>query len=155
VLALEVGATARDPWQRTFDAANGAHVLASVPSQADATPAATPGSRGSRATRSSELRPIAAAGLDAGDPADGPHGSIQLRRTCHLVAAAAAASVETWEDQRAEALRGAQPIAVLLTTYTLVLLVVVFAVVAILVGARATAQYREIGLLKAVGFTPR
>ena len=36
VLALEVGATARDPWQRTFDAANGAHVLAIVPSQADA-----------------------------------------------------------------------------------------------------------------------
>ena len=36
VLALEVGATARDPWQRTFTAANGAHVLANVPSQADA-----------------------------------------------------------------------------------------------------------------------
>jgi putative ABC transport system permease protein len=36
VLALEVGKTARDPWQRTFDAANGAHVLASVASQADA-----------------------------------------------------------------------------------------------------------------------
>jgi ABC-type lipoprotein release transport system permease subunit len=36
VLALEVGATARDPWQRTFDAANGAHVLADVPSEADA-----------------------------------------------------------------------------------------------------------------------
>ena len=33
VLALEVGATARDPWQRTFDAAHGAHVLAIVPSQ--------------------------------------------------------------------------------------------------------------------------
>ena len=36
MLALEVGATARDPWQRTFTAANGAHVLANVPSQADA-----------------------------------------------------------------------------------------------------------------------
>lgn len=36
ILALEVGATARDPWQRTFKAANGAHVLATVPSQADA-----------------------------------------------------------------------------------------------------------------------
>jgi ABC-type antimicrobial peptide transport system permease subunit len=36
-----------------------------------------------------------------------------------------------------------------------VLLVVVFAVVAILVGARAAAQHREIGLLKAVGLTPR
>jgi hypothetical protein len=29
VLALEVGATARDPWQRTFNATNGAHVLVS------------------------------------------------------------------------------------------------------------------------------
>jgi len=36
-----------------------------------------------------------------------------------------------------------------------VLLVVVFAVVAILVGARASQQHREIGLLKAVGLTPR
>jgi putative ABC transport system permease protein len=36
-----------------------------------------------------------------------------------------------------------------------VLLIVVFAVVAILVGARAAAQHREIGLLKAVGLTPR
>jgi hypothetical protein len=34
VLALEVGATARDPWRRTFDAANGAHVIATVPSKA-------------------------------------------------------------------------------------------------------------------------
>jgi putative ABC transport system permease protein len=41
VLALEVGQTARDPWQRTFDAANGAHVLANVPSQADARRIAT------------------------------------------------------------------------------------------------------------------
>jgi putative ABC transport system permease protein len=41
VLALEVGGTARDPWQRTFDAANGAHVLADVPSQADARAVAT------------------------------------------------------------------------------------------------------------------
>jgi putative ABC transport system permease protein len=36
VLALEVAGTARDPWQHTFDAANGAHVLAVVPSQGDA-----------------------------------------------------------------------------------------------------------------------
>ena len=41
VLALEVGQTARDPWQRTFDAANGAHVLAAVPSPADARTIAT------------------------------------------------------------------------------------------------------------------
>jgi putative ABC transport system permease protein len=36
VLALEVRSSGLDPWQRTFSAANGAHVLAFVPSQADA-----------------------------------------------------------------------------------------------------------------------
>ena len=36
VLALEVRSSGLDPWQQTFDAANGAHVLAFVPSQADA-----------------------------------------------------------------------------------------------------------------------
>jgi len=36
VLALEVGSTMRDPWQRTFTEANGAHVLANVASSADA-----------------------------------------------------------------------------------------------------------------------
>ena len=36
VLALEVRSSGRDPWQQTFDAANGAHVLAYVSSEADA-----------------------------------------------------------------------------------------------------------------------
>ena len=36
VLALEVRSSGLDPWQQTFAAANGAHVLAFVPSQADA-----------------------------------------------------------------------------------------------------------------------
>ena len=36
VLALEVRSSGIDPWQRTFAEANGAHVLAFVPSQADA-----------------------------------------------------------------------------------------------------------------------
>ena len=36
VLALEVRSTGNDPWQRTFGEANGAHVLAFVPSEADA-----------------------------------------------------------------------------------------------------------------------
>ena len=36
VLALEVRSSGRDPWQQTFDAANGAHVLAFAHSQADA-----------------------------------------------------------------------------------------------------------------------
>jgi ABC-type antimicrobial peptide transport system permease subunit len=63
--------------------------------------------------------------------------------------------VRTWEQQREEALRDTQPLTIILMAYTIVLLVVVFAVVAILVGARASAQHREIGLLKAVGLTPR
>ena len=36
VLALEVRSSGIDPWERTFTEANGAHVLAFVPSQADA-----------------------------------------------------------------------------------------------------------------------
>jgi putative ABC transport system permease protein len=257
VLALEVGATARDPWQRTFEAANGAHVLANVPSQADARAiAALPGvaerdepvpiagasvaRRGGTdrlllaglparprvntpvRTAGSALRDDGivlersfadALGLEVGTPlrlaaAGGPivlptlgtaispsqpryprsnPGLAWVRRATleriapdrsrlswtqaiRLTNAAAApafaaraaaslpagtASVVTWEDQRAEALRDAQPIGIILTTYTIVLLVVVFAVVAILVSARASAQHREIGLLKAVGLTPR
>ena len=257
VLALEVGATARDPWQRTFTAANGAHVLANVPSQADARAiAALPGvaerdepvpmagasvaRRGGTdrlllaglparprvntpvRTAGSALREDGvvlersfadALGLEVGTPLrlTAAGGPIELpilgtaispsqpryprsnpglawvtRATLQRIepersrwswtqairlpdAAAApafaaragaslpagAASIVTWEDQRAEALRDAQPIAIILTTYTIVLLVVVFAVVAILVGARASAQHREIGLLKAVGLTPR
>jgi putative ABC transport system permease protein len=257
VLAVEVGATARDPWQRTFTAANGAHVLANVPSQADARAiAALPGvvehdepvplalasvaRRGGTdrlllaglparprvnvpvRTAGSALRDdgivpersfAEALGLQVGtrlrlDAADGPielpilgtaispsqpryprsnpglawvtratferiepdrsHWSwtqaIRLADAAAAPAFAARASaslpadavfVATWQDQRAEALRDAQPIAIILTTYTIVLLVVVFAVVAILVAARASAQHREIGLLKAVGLTPR
>jgi putative ABC transport system permease protein len=39
--------------------------------------------------------------------------------------------------------------------FTILLLIVAFVVVGILAGARASAQHREIGLLKAAGFTPR
>ena len=256
VLALEVGATAREPWQRTFHAANGAHVLATAPSQAEARGIAALAGVAERdeavpnaitsvaagggtdrlrlAALSAPARinaPVRTAG--AAPPADGlvlersfadalglrvgstlrlagAGGPIELpvvgtaispsqqryprsnpglawvepstlqriepdrdrwrwtqaiRLTNPAAAPAFAAraaaalppgeSVDTWQDQRAEALRETQPIAVILTTYTIVLLVVVFAVVAILVGARAAAQHREIGLLKAVGLTPR
>jgi ABC-type antimicrobial peptide transport system permease subunit len=257
VLALEVGQTARDPWQRTFDAANGAHVLATVPSEADARWVADlPGvaQRGepvpsalTRLASGGETERVRLAGLrsaarvnapvrteGAAPPTQGvvlersfadalglrvgselrfaaPGGGIELPivgtaispaqaryprsnpglawvplRTLERIepdrsswawteairltrpaaasefAARAGASLppavadfQTWEDQRAEALRDAQPITIVLTAYTIVLLIVVFAVVAILVGARATAQSREIGLLKAVGLTPR
>jgi putative ABC transport system permease protein len=257
VLALEVGGTARDPWQRTFDAANGAHVVANVASPADARAIATlPGVAERDQPVPSAFADVASGGgtdrlqltgLDAparvnapvrtegaAPPADGivlersfaevlglrVGGTLRLagagepvelaivgtaispsqpryprrnpglawvtRATLERIvpdrdgwlwtqairladpAAApdfaaraasslppATASVETWQDVRANALQDAQPISIILTAYTIVLLVVVFAVVAILVGARATAQHREIGLLKAVGLTPR
>jgi putative ABC transport system permease protein len=64
-------------------------------------------------------------------------------------------SFQTWQEQRDQALLDSQPMAILLTMFTILLLTIVFAVVAILSGARAAAQYREIGLLKAGGLTPR
>jgi ABC-type lipoprotein release transport system permease subunit len=64
-------------------------------------------------------------------------------------------SFETWQDQRDYALGDAQPTQVIATMFTILLLIVAFLVVGILVGARASDQHREIGLLKAAGFTPR
>jgi putative ABC transport system permease protein len=63
-------------------------------------------------------------------------------------------SAPTWQEQRDEALREAQPLQLILSMYSVILLAVVFAVVGILVGARVLEQNREIGLLKAVGLTP-
>jgi ABC-type lipoprotein release transport system permease subunit len=259
VLALEVRETARDPWQRTFDAANGAHVIATARSEAEArTIGALPGiAERDRAvpsvmttmtTSPGDAERLELVGLRARTRVNAPvrtegaqvhEGGIVLERslakalglqvgttlrfaapdgpielpvigtaispsqpryprqnpgiawvtpgtleriepdrdhwnwtqairlkdpsTAPALAQRAAASmtpgsavlVRTWQQQRAEALREAEPIAVILTSYTIVLLAVVFAVVAILVGARASEQHREIGLLKAVGLTPR
>ena len=262
VLALEVRSSGRDPWQQTFDAANGAHVLALVPSQAEARAianlpgvtergapvplvTATLGPPGSTdraelaglSGRTSVNMPV----LTAGSPLreDGivlerslanalgievgatlelttRRGSIDLpvlgtavvpsqpryprrnpglawitRATLERIEpdrtrwswtealrlanpsaaaafterAAAALSAttlrsgplyfESWQNQRDNALADAQPIELIVTTYTILLLIVAFVVVGILVGARVSAQHREIGLLKAAGFTPR
>src|SRR5262249_41296539 len=66
-----------------------------------------------------------------------------------------AASFESWEAQRDNALLDSQPIQLIVTTFSILLLIVAFFVVAILVGARASQQRRVIGLLKAAGLTPR
>ena len=256
VLALEVRSSGVDPWQRTFDAANGAHVLAVVPSQADAvaigelpgvtergTPVplvpATVGPRDSTdrielaglSRRTAVNRPVLTAGsqlreggivlersladalgvgVGAALELTSRRGSIEIpvlgtavvpsqprypRRRPGLawvtrptleriepdrdrwrwsvavrladpsVAAAfadrAAGSQsgpgysETWQAQRDNALGDAQGTQVIVTIFTVLLLIVAFLVVGILVGARAGEQHRQIGLLKAAGFTPR
>jgi ABC-type antimicrobial peptide transport system permease subunit len=63
-------------------------------------------------------------------------------------------SLQSWQEQRELVLQEAQPIQLVLTVYTLLLLLVSVALTAILTGARVSSQYREIGLLKAIGLTP-
>jgi putative ABC transport system permease protein len=262
VLALEVRSSGIDPWQRTFAEANGAHVLAFVPSQADAAAIArlpgvtergapvplvraTVGPRGRTdsvqlaglsgrtavnmpvLTAGSQLREDGivlerslanALGIDIGAPlaVTSRRGSIEIpilgtavvpsqpryprrkpglawvtratlariepdrarwgwseavRLADPFAAAAfterAAAGLpatasrsgplyfETWQDQRDNALGDAQGTQVIVTMFTILLLIVAFVVVGILVGARANEQHRQIGLLKAAGFTPR
>jgi len=258
VLALEVRSSGIDPWQRTFARANGAHVLAFVPTRADALAfGALPGvsersapvplasvrlhargrservqlaglprltsvnvpvlTEGSPLHRDGVLleRSLARAlGLVVGSTVElaGGHGPIALpvrgtavvpsqpryprskpglvwvteatldrvvprhdrRRwseavrlsdpaaaTAFAVRAAAAlprseaVSFETWQAQRDSALDDAQGTQIVVTMFTVLLLIVAFIVVGILVGARAGEQHREIGLLKATGFTPR
>ncbi len=65
------------------------------------------------------------------------------------------AYLETWQDQRAEAKRETDPFRIILVAYTLLLLIVSVAVIAILIGARAITQQREMSLLRAIGLSPR
>ena len=263
VLALEVRSSGIDPWQRTFDAANGAHVLAFVPSRADAVaigelPGVTERSApvplvlATVGPRENELVQLAglsrppvvntplrtagsplrdggivlerslarALGLGVGDTVEvtsrGRDRSIEIPvlgtavvpsqaryprskpgltwvtramlgrvepdrarwrwseavRVADPSAAAAfteraaaglpasvsrsgALSFETWQNQRDNALGDAQGTQVIVTIFTILLLIVAFVVVGVLAGARASEQHRQIGLLKAAGFTPR
>jgi putative ABC transport system permease protein len=263
VLALEVRSSGIDPWQRTFGEANGAHVLAYVPSQADAVavgelPGVTERSEpvaivlarmgvGGRSepvqlaglsrrttvnvpvrTAGSELRDdgivlersfAEALGIGVGERLEvaGAEGSVDvpvlgtavvpsqaryprsnpglawvtratlarvepdrarwrwveavrladpsaaamfsqqaaIRLAGAATAPSEAASFETWQAQRDNALGDAQGTQVIVALFTTLLLVVAFIVVTILVGARVTEQHRQIGLLKACGFTPR
>ena len=262
VLALEVRSSGIDPWQQTFTEANGAHVLALVPSPADAVAiGALPGVTERSAPiphvlatvgpRESELVQLAgssrppivntpiptagsplsdrgivlerslarALGLEVGDTLevtsrDGDRSietpvlgtavvpsqaryprskpglawvtpatleqvepdrsawrwSVAVRLedpsassafTARAAAAIPAASrsgnlyFQTWQAQRDLALGDAQGTQVIVTMFTVLLLIIAFVVIGILVGARATEQHRQVGLLKAVGFTPR
>jgi ABC-type lipoprotein release transport system permease subunit len=262
VLALEVRSSGVDPWQRTFAEANGAHVLAFAPSQADAAAIgeqpgvtersapvplapATVGPRGRTdrielaglsgrttvnvpvLTAGSQLREggivlersvARALGIEVGAtlkltssrdsieipvlgtavvpsqpryPRRNPglawvtratleriepdHGRWRWSEAVRLADPSAAAAFteraaaglpatasragslyfETWQDQRDNALGDAQGTQVIVTIFTILLLIVAFVVVGILVGARASEQHRQIGLLKAAGFTPR
>jgi putative ABC transport system permease protein len=262
VIALEVRASAVDPWQRTFQAAYGADVLAAVPSLDDAqTVAALPGvaerddpvpSAFGTATIGGHGEHLEFAGLGAqprinapvrtegaSQPGSGivlersfaaalhitvgsvigvstPAGTMSLtvvgtgispsqpryprhnpglgwvsRDTLEqiqpdqsrwvwtqpvrlsdptaapafanaaLAALPAAArpdsgvAIVSWQQQRDDALLDSQPITIILGMFTILLLTVGFAVTGILTAARVSAQYREIGLLKAVGLTPR
>ena len=257
VLALEVRSSGLDPWQRTFDAANGAHVLAFVHSQADARSlaelpgvtqrgapvplvTATVGPRASTdrvflaglSGRTTVNMPVLTAGsslredgivlerslanalgievgatlavtsrrssidlpvlgtavvpsqpryprrnpglawvtpatLERVEPDRARWRWTEALRLANQSAAAAFTeraaatlrsgdlSFETWQDQRDYALGDAQPTQVIVTMFTILLLIVAFVVVGILVGARASDQHRQIGLLKAAGFTPR
>jgi putative ABC transport system permease protein len=62
---------------------------------------------------------------------------------------------QTWQGQRDLALGDAQGTQVIVTMFTVLLLIVAFVVMGILAGARASDQHRQLGLLKAVGLTPR
>ena len=260
VLALQVGDTSRDPWQRTFDAAHGAHVLALMPTEdqalrlgsaagvveaAEPVPMAVKGVQVATGTGTLPLwlaGPTAAPTVNTPVRMTGtttPAGGIVLEQslatalhadvgtrlrlvgprarpvslpvvgtavvpsqgryprvnpgvawvsppTLQLLqsdrrdwrwvaglrladpgsAGAVASSIlagapprtvaaTTWQEQRADVLKDAEPFQLLLTMYAVILLAVAFAVVTILVGARALQQHREIGLLKAVGLTPR
>jgi putative ABC transport system permease protein len=262
VLSLEVRSSGVDPWQRTFAEANGAHVLAFVPSQADAAAIgglpgvtergapvplvwATVGTRGSTdqvqlagltgstavnkpvLTAGSQLRgdgivlerslanalgievgatlvltsrrgqvelPVLGTAVVPSQPryprrrpglawvtpatleriepdrarwswseavrlADPSAAAAFTERAAAGLPAAASRSgplyFETWQAQRDNALGDAQGTQVIVTIFTILLLIVAFIVVGILAGARASEQHRQIGLLKAAGFTPR
>jgi putative ABC transport system permease protein len=257
VTALQVGATTAGPWQKTFDAAHGAHVLAMVPTAADARQIATmPGvterdepmllaitemqingeaikvfllglerqptinipivtegnqpagdemlverslydalnlSPGARVTFKTTAGPrnltvsgaaivpsqpryprsnpgIAWVSLDTLRSIQPDQQSWRWLQAVRLAdpslapAFAASAmqtfppntvSVESWQDQRDEAMREFDPFRIVLVAYTLLLLIVSVAVIAILIGARAIIQQREMSLLRAIGLSPR
>ena len=89
------------------------------------------------------------------DPAAAPAFGDAAATALPQAAQAGELTVVSWQQQRDNALLDSEPIVVVLGMFTILLLTVVFAVIAILTAARVSAQYRDIGLLKALGLTPR
>jgi len=85
------------------------------------------------------------------DPALAPEFADNARRT---FASTPLIDFNTWQAQRDDALKDTITTSIILSAYTVLLLIVLYAVTAILVSERAIQQYREIGLLKAIGLTP-
>jgi putative ABC transport system permease protein len=64
------------------------------------------------------------------------------------------ANLEGWPEIRADATERHRTTGIVLSTFSVILLVAIGFVLATVVGGRALARSREIGLLKSVGFTP-
>ncbi|MGH8826466.1 MAG: ABC transporter permease, partial [Jiangellaceae bacterium] len=86
---------------------------------------------------------------------DDPASADEFGRAIQDMIGGGGGAVTTKAQQRSDALLDTQPVILIVTAYSLVLLAAAFAVAVILVGARARQQSREIGLLKAIGLTPR
>ena len=87
-----------------------------------------------------------------------PHGSVRcfdVRRVCIPALSTRVCFSQYLAGAAGRGAARSRSVRVILTVYALLLLIVSVAVVAILTGARVSGQYREIGLLKAVGLTPR
>ena len=155
-LGIEVGATLAVTSSRRLDRPSGARDGGRTQPAALPAPQPRPGLGHPRHARTRRARshPLALdGGASTGESVRGcgvhrAGGSSACRLAPDL-------SFETWQVQRDYALGDAQPTQVIVTMFTILLLIVAFVVVGILVGARASDQHREIGLLKAAGFTPR
>jgi ABC-type antimicrobial peptide transport system permease subunit len=120
-------------------------------------PAATPDSPGSPPRRSHSVEPVRSRWrwTEALRLANPSTAAAFTERAASRLRQQPGLYFETWQNQRDSALGDAQGTQVIVTMFTILLLIVAFVVVGILVGARASDQHREIGLLKAAGFTPR
>ena len=89
------------------------------------------------------------------DPSTAAAFSARAAAGLSATSGAQGAYFQTAQAQQDNALGDAQGTQVIVTMFTVLLLIDAFVVVGILAAARAGEQHRQIGLLKAAGFTPR